>query len=106
MKSYTKEELHQNFILIHEYLYPTEPLKHWVRHDLNYHGNYHESWEDLMVIVQHLCHTKEKTMIALLMEFQDQYLNADLHSKYHLYYAVICQLNKLKFSKAGQLTDE
>jgi len=44
-------QLHQNFILIHSFLYP-EPLKKWVQDDLTYTGNYHDNWEELMILVK------------------------------------------------------
>jgi len=44
-------ELHNNFILLHEFQYPDEFIKQWVRDDLDYAGNYHNDWERLMNII-------------------------------------------------------
>lgn len=46
------ENLHNNFILIHGFLHPEEPLKKWVQDDENYTGEYHSSWDWLMAVVE------------------------------------------------------
>jgi hypothetical protein len=46
------DNLHENFILIHEFFYPEEPLKQWVRDDESYTGNYHESFDSIMPVAE------------------------------------------------------
>lgn len=49
----TTLELHNNFILFHEFNYgKEEPLKKWVRKDLEYIGHYHDDWNVLMPVVE------------------------------------------------------
>ena len=98
METFSKKELHDNFILIHQYLYPKETIKKWVKDDNEYNGNYHESWEELMVIAQNLCYRKNISLVTLFNEFQKNYLGFDLHSRYHLFFSIICELKKLKGS--------
>jgi hypothetical protein len=54
MKPLNNIELHKNFILIHEFLYPGEPIKGWVRKDETYTGSFHNNWECLMDIVERI----------------------------------------------------
>ncbi len=50
----SKEELHKNFLIIQKFLYPDERIKVWVAEDIDYHGGYHEYWEQLMEIIERI----------------------------------------------------
>jgi hypothetical protein len=52
MTTTEKKTLHNNFILIHEFMHPNEPIKGWVRNDKDYTGNFHDQWDLLMDLVE------------------------------------------------------
>jgi hypothetical protein len=45
-------DCHENYILIHEFMYPDEPMKQWVREDPESTGDYHKDWNWLMPVVE------------------------------------------------------
>jgi len=44
-------DLHKNYILIHKFRYPDEPMKQWVVEDETSIGQYHNDWNELMEVV-------------------------------------------------------
>ncbi len=44
--------MHTNFVLIHNFLYPQEALKTWVKEDATHTGSYHDDWNWLMPVVE------------------------------------------------------
>ncbi len=48
--NYNQKELHDNFIVLHDFLHKDEPIKGWVRSDERYNGNYHDDYDTIMEI--------------------------------------------------------
>jgi hypothetical protein len=49
---FTPEELHVNFLKLHAFLHPEEPIKDWVKNDPEYHGEYHSSIDWVYPVVE------------------------------------------------------
>lgn len=52
MKNYTTNQLHKNFILIHNFQYEKKNLKEWVFKDKTYAGIYHTDFNELFEIIK------------------------------------------------------
>lgn len=98
MESFTKQELHQNFILIHKFQYPDEPIKQWVLENEDYNGNYHDNWEMLMEVVRTIASEKKMSLVDVLSYFQNEYLDGELNTPSQLYYAVVKEIASIKKS--------
>lgn len=84
MKPLNNIELHKNFILIHEFLYPNEPIKGWVRNDETYTGSFHNNWEVLIDVVHKCLGICNKEMLNEWEEgFCDAFLSMSITRMYH-----------------------
>jgi hypothetical protein len=84
METLNNKTLHKNFILIHEFLYPGEPIKGWVRDDETYTGQYHQDWECLIDVVHKcldICH--EELLNEWEEVFCDAFLSISITKMYH-----------------------
>jgi hypothetical protein len=52
--AWINEQIHKQYMLILEFLYPNEPIKQWVRDDITQLGSYHNDWNSFMKLARKL----------------------------------------------------
>lgn len=72
MKKLTATQLHENFILIHDFEHGKASMKEWVKKDKTYMGNYHISYDKLFTVIKKI---GEDTGYELIMYWNTSYWN-------------------------------
>lgn len=93
MKNSTKD-LHDNFILIHQFLYPEDTLKEWVRNDLQYTGHYHDDWNEIMTMVIRLGSDYDWKILETLDFLERTYFPDGLNTQEKFYLACVSEIKR------------
>ena len=100
----TNQILHDNFLLIHQFLYPHQPIKQWVKEDPDYIHHYHNDWNALMEIlikISLLYDSKLSQTIRYLE--QAYYLESGMNTIEEFYMACVCEIKqKLSHPETNQ----